>query len=192
MKTYRIVSALVVIAIISGVGYYLYQRQEARRAGIVSEQIVRDGDTWKVDFVVRLPATEKEVFDAIQNVEKSRPENTKSIKIVDQHVDSKTVDMELEGPAGMTIQTRVAFKYFPAEDRITYHTLNNQLLDTSAEYRLKNFEGATEIDYHQTTRMLQRLPIPDAAVRSIIRDLFIEQLSGLKHALGVSTEDDED
>jgi hypothetical protein len=191
MNTYRIVSGLVIVAIVAAIGYYFYQRHAQRPAGIVSEQIVHDGDAWKVDFVVRIPATEKEVFDALEQIEKSRPENAKRVTIVEQHSDSKTVDMELEGPAGMTIRTRLAFQYFPADERITYHTVGDQLLDTTGEYRLKDFEGATEIDYHQTTKMLQRLPVPDQVVRNIIRNLFMAQLSGLRRALDVASDEEE-
>ena len=192
MKTYRIVSALVIVSVVGASAYYFYQRHAERTGGVISEEIVHDGDSWRVHYVVRLPAAEKEVFDALEKIEKSRPENVKRVTIVEQNADSKTVDLELEGPAGMTIRTRMVFQYFRADRRITHHTVGNQLLDTNGEYKLKGFEGTTEIDYHQTTKVLQRLPVPDQVVKNIVRSQFMAQLSGLKRALDVANDDEDD
>ena len=189
-RTHRIVSALVMVAVVAATSWYFYQKHQLRRTGIVSEQIVRDGESWKADFVARIPAPQKQVFDAIEHVEDSRSDNIKSARIVDQHGNSKTVEMVLEGPTGEII-TRLAFEYFPDQGRIAYHTLNNPLLDTRAEYQLDSDGADTIVNCHQISRMLQSLPVPDALVKRVISGIFAAQIADLRTSLHIADADDD-
>ncbi len=189
-RTHRIVSALVIVAVVAAGAWYFYQKHQLRRTGIVSEEIVHDGENWKADFVARIPASQKQVFDAIEHVEDSHSDNVKSVRIVDQHGNSKTVEMVLDGPTG-EITTRLAFEYFPDEGRITYHTLSNPLIDTRAEYQLDSDGADTIVNCHQTSRMLQSLPVPDALVKRVIGGLFVTQMADLRKSLHIAAEDDE-
>jgi hypothetical protein len=189
---HRIVSALVIVAVVAGAAWYFYQKRQLQRAGIVSQEIVHNGDTWKADFVARIPAPEKQVFDVIEHVENSHSGNVKSVRIVDQNGNHKTVEMVLAGPAGQTITSQVAFEYFPADGRITYHTLNSPVLDTQAEYQLDGDGPDTVIKCHESTRMLQSFPVPDAVVKQVISGLFVSQISGLRDALHITTDDEAD
>jgi len=190
-RTHRIVSALAIVAVVAAASWYLYQKHQLRRTGIVSEQIVRDGENWKADFVARIPAPQKDVFDAIEHVEDSRSDSIKSVRIVDQHGNSKTVEMVLDGPTG-EITTRLAFDYFPDQGRITYHTLDNPLLDTRAEYQLDSDGADTIVNCHQSSRMLQSLPVPDALVKRVISGIFVAQMADLRKSLHVSDADADD
>ncbi|MGH8596502.1 MAG: hypothetical protein ACREXT_07585, partial [Gammaproteobacteria bacterium] len=118
--TYRIVSILLIVTVIAATGWYAYQRFAARVPGIVSEEIVRDGDMWRADFTARIPAPPAEVFNAIRNIEHSSSEQVRSVRIVADSGASKTVELEMAGPAGQTIKSTLEFEYFPAENRITY------------------------------------------------------------------------
>src|SRR5260370_27487064 len=144
------------------VRYYLHQ-QRAKKAGIISESIVRDGNTWKVDFVARIPAPEKDVFSAIEHVEDS-PKYSSSVsqvKVLSQEGNKKTVEMDISGPGGQQLPNQLEFQYFPNEGKITSTTVNNPLFSNNAEYDLKDEGATTEIDYHQNTKMQMHIPAPD-------------------------------
>ena len=192
-RTYKIVSALVVIAVIAVGGYYFYQQHRARKAGLLTENIEHHGDTWNADFIARIGAPEAQVFDAIRNVEKAHSDEIKSVQVISQNGNQKTVEMQVAGPAGQTITTRLAFQYFPAENRIVYHTVDGGDFDTQAEYKLDDEGASTLMKFHETTKVAQQLPVPDGVVKQVIRGIFLAQLEGLKKALNINTaESDED
>ena len=71
-KTYKVVSTLVIIAVVVVGGYYLYQQHRARKAGMLTENITHDGDAWTADFTARIGAPEQRVFDTIKDVEHAK------------------------------------------------------------------------------------------------------------------------
>jgi hypothetical protein len=193
MKTaLRIGGAVIVLAVVAIVGWHYYQLRRARQAGLLTENITHDGDVWKADFTALIPAPEQTVFDAIKNVENTHSDQVKAVRVVSQSGNKKTVDMDLAEPGGQVITTEVEFEYLPDEKKITYHTINNPLLETEAVYQLSNDSGGTFIDYHQNTHMLQSLPVPDGLIKQGIRGIFVAQLETLKHALNIKTADDSD
>lgn len=190
MKTLlKIVVAAVVVVVIGLVGWRYYQAHRAMKAGILSENITHEGDVWKADFTARIPATEETVFNAIRNIENTRSEQVKAVRIVSQQGNSKTVDMDIAGPGGATVTSRLVFEYLPEQRKIVYHTSDNPLLDTHAEYQLGDEGANTFIDYHETTKLLQPVPVPDGVIKQVIRSVFIAQLEGLKHQLNITTVD---
>ncbi|HSR58195.1 MAG TPA: SRPBCC family protein [Candidatus Binataceae bacterium] len=192
-KTYKIVSALVVIAVLVVGGYYVYQQHRARKAGLLTEKIEHHGDIWNADFTARIGAPEAQVFDAIRNIEKAHSDEIKSVQVISQNGNEKTVEMQVAGPAGQTITTRLAFQYFPQEHRIVYHTLDGGDFVTQAEYNLGDEGTSTLMKFHETTKVAQELPVPDGVVKQVIRGIFLAQLEGLKKALNINTaENDED
>ena len=188
-RTFQIVAALAALAVVAyGVRYYM-QQQRAKKAGILSENIVHQGENWNVDFSARLPANEKDIFNAIQHVEDSAKYSSavKEVKIISQEGNKKTVEMQLAGPAGQSMPNELQFEYFPENRKITYDTVNNPMLTTHAEYVLDDEGTTTRIDFHQTTKMLMQLPVPDAMVKDILRGIFIGQLEGIKKSLNITT-----
>lgn len=193
-KSYKIVSALIVIAVVGIGSYYFYQQHRAKKAGLLNEKIVHEGDTWKADFAARIAAPQQQVFDSIKNVERAKSDQVKSLQVISDNGNEKTVEMKLAGPMGQDITTRLAFQYFPEQHRITYHTLDGGDFITNAEYDLSD-EGAssTLLNFHETTKLAQSLPVPDGMVKSVIRGIFLAQLEGLKKSLNLETADtDED
>ncbi len=190
--TYRIVSALIVIAVVAFGGYYFYQQHRARKAGLVSESIEHEGDTWHADFTARLAAPEQQVFDAIRDVEKAHSDEIKSVQVISQSGNEKTVEMQVAGPGGQTLTTRLAFQYFPEEHRITYHTVGGGDFVTQAEYTLDDEGENTLMKFHETTTVAQQLPVPDGVVKSVIRGIFLAQLEGLKKSLNITTVETDD
>src|SRR5271170_3446854 len=195
MKTaLKILGGVIVLAIVAVVALHFYELRRARQAGLLTENITHDGDVWKADFTARIPAPEQTVYDAIRNVENTRSDQVKAVRVVSQSGNKKTVDMDIAGPGGQTITTELAFEYLPDEKKIVYTTVNNPVLDTQAVYQLSD-EGSgssTFIDYHQDTHMLQSLPVPDGVIKQVIRGIFVAQLEGLKKSLNIKTADDAD
>jgi hypothetical protein len=185
-KALKIVGGFVVVLIVVYGGYRFYQSRRAQKAGLLTENITHDGDNWKADFTARIPAPEQTVFDAIRNIENAHSDQVKSVHVVSQSGNKKTVDMDL-GLGGQPVE--LEFEYLPDDKKIVYHTINNPLLDTHATYQLSDEGSSTFIDYHQTTQLLQSLPVPDGFIRQAIRSLFVAQLEGLKHALNIKTGD---
>jgi len=186
-KPGRIVGAFIIIAVAVIGGYYFYQQHSARKAGLLSESIEHDGDTWHADFTARLAAPQKQVFDAIRNIEKAQSDEIKSVQVISQSGNQKTVEMQVAGPGGQTLTTRLAFEYFPAQDRITYHTVGGGDFVTQAEYTLGDEGASTMMKFHETTTLAQQLPVPDSVVKSVIRGIFLAQLEGLKKSLNITT-----
>jgi hypothetical protein len=191
MKTaLKILGGLIVLAIVAVVGLHYYELRRARQAGMLTEEITHDGDVWKADFTARIPAPEQTVFDAIRNVENTRSDQVKAVRIVSQSGNKKTVDMDIAGPGGQTITTELAFEYFPDDKKIVYTSVNNPLLDTQGVYQLTDEGAGTFIDYHQNTHMLQPLPVPDGVIQQVIRSIFVAELETLNRQLNIKPPDD--
>ncbi len=191
-RTYKAVVAIVIVAAIGYAGWRIREARRAAVSGLLSEKIARDGDTWTADFMARVAAPEQLVFDAIRNVEKSRSDQVRSVRVISEQGDNKTVDMELRWPGGQTVTMRLAFLYLPAEHRITYHTVDNPMINTEADYRFTDQGPNTLLIYHQSSRFGQQIPLPDSLVRQIIRDTFVAQLEGLRRALNLSDSEPSD
>ncbi len=179
-KALKILVGLAIVAIVVYAGFRYYQSRRALKAGLLTENITHDGDLWKADFTARVPASEQTVFNAIRDIEKTHSDQVKAVRIVSQAGNKKTVDMDIVGLGGQTITTEVEFEYLPDDKKIVYHTLNNPLLDTHAAYQLGDEGSSTFIDYHETTHLLQSVPVPDGVIKQIIRGVFIAQLEGLE------------
>ena len=185
-KTYKIVSTLVIVAVVVVGGYYLYQQHRARKAGMLSEKIQHQGDTWMADFTARIPAPEPKVFDTIKDVERAKSDQVKSVQVISQSGNTKTVQMQIAGPGGQDITTKLAFEYFPDQHRINYHTVDAGLFATEAQYDLEDEGASTLMKFHESTKVGQSLPVPDGVIKQVIRGVFLAQLEGLKKALNLN------
>ena len=188
-KTYKVVSALVILVVVAIGGYHFYQQHRAKKAGILSENIVHEGDGWTADFTARIGAPEQQVYDAIKDVERAKSDQVKSVKVISQTDKDKTVEMQIAGPAGNDITTQLAFQYFPEQHRITYHTVDGGPFATTAQYDLEDEGATTLMKFHESTRTAQSMPVPDGVVKQVIRGIFIAQLEGLKKALNINDTD---
>jgi uncharacterized membrane protein len=186
-RTFRIVGVIVVLVVVVFAGWRYYRAHRARQAGIIAENITHDGDTWTADMTARVTAPEDTVYNAIRDVQNTHSDQVKAVRVVSDSGNTKVVDMDLNGPGGQPITTRLQFDYDPANHRITYHTLDNAMLSTKAEYTLDDEGGSTLIKLHETTKFAQSLPVPDGVIKDVIRGIFVSQLEGLKRTLHVDT-----
>ncbi len=183
-RTLKIVIAIAAVLVLAYAGWRIREARRAAVSGLLTEHIVHDGDTWTADFTARIPAPERAVFDAVRNIEKSHSDQVRSVHVVSQQGDTKTVDMEFEYPGGQHVTMRLAFQYLPAEHRITYRSVDNPMMTTAADYRFTDEGASTLIILHQMSRF-GPLPIPDGVMRQVIRGTFIAQLEGLRRALNL-------
>jgi carbon monoxide dehydrogenase subunit G len=191
-KTYKVVSTMMILAVVAVGGYYLYQQHRARKAGMLTENITHDGDNWTADFTARVGAPEQRVFDTIKDVEHAKSDQVKSVQVISQTDTTKTVQMQIAGPGGQDITTRLAFEYFPDQRRITYHTVDGGLFATTAQYDLADEGATTMMTFHESTKVGQSLPVPDGVIKQVIRGVFLAQLEGLKKALNLNEADSGD
>jgi len=191
-RTYKAILALVAIVVVAYGGWRLYQSRRASKAGLLSENIVHSGNDWTAEFTAMIPAPEPEVFQAVRDVEKSRSDQIRSIRVISETGNSKTVELEMNGPNGQVVTTRMVFDYDPAAHRITYHTIDNPAMQMNAEFQFDDQGSSTLVKYRQTTTMTQQLPVPDSVVREVIRSAFVSQLEGLKRALNITTAESEE
>lgn len=191
-KAITILISLVVLVAVAYESWHYLQLRRAQQAGLLTENITHEGDLWKADFTARIPAPEQVVYDALRNLESTHGDQVKAVHVISQSGDTKVVDMDLAGPGGQTITTRLEFHYLPAEKKIVYNTVNNPLFDTQAVYQFGDEGSSTFIDYHQRTKLLQQMPVPDGVIQQVIRAIFVAQLEGLKQSLHIKTADQPD
>ena len=192
-KTYKVIAALAVIIILAYAGWRFYAARRASKAGIISQNIVHNGNDWVADFTAMIPAPEPAVYNAVRDVEKAHSDQIQNVKVISQTDNSKTVELEMKGPGDQTIKVQMVFDYDPAGHRISYHTIDNPDFKMEAEYKFDDQGSSTLINYHQTTTMAQQLPVPDAMIKDVISRVFISQLEGLKRTLNIaSTEEPEE
>ncbi len=191
-KTYKVIVALVVIVVIGYAGWRYYESRKAAKAGLLSENIVHNGNDWTADFTAIIPAPESQVFEAVRDIEKTQSDQIRNVRVISQTENSKTVELEMSGPGGQTIKTQMVFDYDPTAHRISYHTVDNPAMKTTAEYQFDNKGSSTLITCHQTTTMTQQLPVPDTVIKDVIRGVFVSQLENLKRTLNIASSDEGD
>jgi hypothetical protein len=185
-RNYKIAIAAAIVIVAAYAGWRIREAHRAAVSGLLTENIVHNGDTWTADFTARVAAPESAVFDAVRNIEKSHSDQVRSVRVISASDDSKTVEMDLAYPGGQQVTMRLQFQYLPAEHRITYRSLDNPMMATAADYHFTDEGGSTLIKLHQTSKFGQALPVPDAFVRQIIHSTFIAQLDGLRRALNLT------
>jgi uncharacterized membrane protein len=186
-KTARRLIILVSVAAAAVLVYRFYQGRRVQQAGIISESIEHQGGAWTVDYTARIPAPAKAVFGAIEHIEDSHADSIRSVKVLSEKGNRKVVELTMNGPANQSVVTKIAFEYFPEDDRITYRTLDSPMLDTNAEYKLTDEGASTLITFHQTATSSKPINLPEAIVKEVIRSVFIGQLDGIKRSLNITT-----
>jgi carbon monoxide dehydrogenase subunit G len=191
-KTYRVVSTLVVVAVVVAGAYYLYQRHRVRKAGVLTENIVRQGNQWNAEFTARIAAPEPKVFDSIRNFDKNHYDEIKSMQVISESDDQKVVEIQIAAIPGQVTTTRLGFRFYPDQHRITYRTLGGGPFSSEAEYDLTDEGAHTLIRFTDTTSVPNQIPVPDAIIKRFIRGYFVSQLQDLQKNLHVAESADSD
>jgi hypothetical protein len=187
MKNILAIVALVVLAVAGFVGYQYWKIQKALTGPakeIVSESIVREGETWHASFVSKLDGTPDEVYRAFSQPERLSeimPDNFPKSQLVSSDGNKKVVDFVARIdilPPGFKVQNpRIEFTYFPAEKRIVTKTIDFQLADIDSEYKFEPADGgkATIVRLEQKNKP-KSASIVESLQRGAIRESYVVQV----------------
>jgi len=160
---------------------------------IVTESMVKNGDTWSIDFTSKIDAPPDKVWEAMSKPERAHemaPENVLKSELVKEDGNTKVVDIvgRLEVlPPGFKVQNiRNEFVFFPAEKRFTQKSIDFKLADLTAEYKLEPADGgkATLITFKQTSKDKSPMLV-DSLQKGALRETYIVQMRVLNKSLGL-------
>ena len=196
MKAIVAVVAVVVLAIVAYVVVKyraIQQAADCRAPEIVAGSMTKSADTWHINFTTRINAPLDRVFEAFQHPERAAefaPENVMKSTIVKDEGNTKVVDVigKLDIlPPGFKVQNlRTEYTVYPAEHRITGHTIDFKLADISSEYRFEPASaGGTTIQFSQTSKQKQNLPT-EALEKGALCETYLTQVRAVERALGLA------
>jgi hypothetical protein len=162
---------------------------------IVSENIERDGDTWRVSFVSTFAAPVDKVYEAYRHPERGQelaPERVLKAEVVSEEGNKKVVDIvgRLEIlPPGFKVQNlRNEYTFYPDEKRITSRTIDFNLADIESEYRFESTpDGSTVLHFSQTSKDKAPLVV-ESLQKGALRETYITQVRIVNKALGIESE----
>ncbi len=188
---------VLVLAVVAYLGYARYRIQQAISGPareIVSESMVKTGDTWDVQFVSKFDAPVAKVFEAFSQPEKSHdvaPDNFLKSELLKEEGNTKLVEVvgKLDIlPPGFKVQTlKIEWTYFPGEHRITSKTLDSKLADIQAEYKFEpTADGkGTILRFSEKSKDKGGIPIEDVQ-RGALREIYLTQVRLANKALGLT------
>jgi hypothetical protein len=163
---------------------------------IVSENVERDGNVWRVQFVSTFAAPVDQVYEAYTHPERGHeldPERILKTEVVSEEGNTKVVDIvgRLDIlPPGFKVQNlRNEYTFFPDEKRITSRTIDFNLADIESEYRFEATpDGNTVLRFSQTSKDKAPL-IVESLQKGALRETYITQVRIVNKALGIESED---
>jgi Polyketide cyclase / dehydrase and lipid transport len=196
MKAILAVIGVVVLAIVI---YIVMQYRAIEQAStnpvkqIVTEKMVKTGDTWDVTFTSKFDAPLDKVFDAFQHPERAgefAPENVMKAEILEDKGNTKKVEVigKLDIlPPGFKVQDLVTeYTVYPDEHRITSKTIDFKLADISSEYKFApSSDGkGTVLTFTQKSKQKQQALV-EALQKGALRETYITQVRAVERALGL-------
>jgi len=196
MKAILAIAAAVVLALVAYVVVKyraIQQAADCRAPQIVAGSMTKSADTWHINFTTRINAPLERVFDAFQHPERAAefaPENVMKSTILKDEGNTKVVDVigKLDIlPPGFKVQNlRTEYTVYPAEHRITSHTIDFKLADISSEYRFEPASGGgTTVQFTQTSKQKQNLPT-EALEKGALCETYLTQIRAVERALGLA------
>ncbi len=161
---------------------------------IVSESMVKNGDTWTVNFTSKIDAPVDKVWEAFTKPEKAHdlaPDNVLKSELVKEDGNTKIVDIvgRLEVlPPGFKVQNiRNEYVYFPAEKRFTQKSVDFKLADLVSEYKFEPTDGgkATLLTFVQTSKDKSPMLV-DSLQKGALRETYVTQVKIANKALGIA------
>jgi hypothetical protein len=160
---------------------------------IQTESIVKQGDTWHVDFVTAFDAPVDKVFDAYTHPERFKefaPENVLKSDVLKEDGNQKLVDivghLDILPPGFKVQNVRIEYTYFPDQKKITSRSIDFKLADINSEYVFtpsKDGKGTT-LTFKQTSKDKAPL-IVDSLQKGALREQYVTQVRAVNRALGL-------
>jgi ligand-binding SRPBCC domain-containing protein len=201
MKTILAVVAVLVLAVAVYIGLQ-YRKIQLAATGpareIVSESIVKTGDTWNIDFTSKIDAPVEKVWEAFSQPERIHeyaPDNVLKSELVEQKDNAKTIDLvgRLDIlPPGFKVQNiRYEWSFFPAEHRMTSRSIDFKLADFNNEYKFEPTpDGKGTILKFKGTSKDKAPMLVESLQKGAIRETYLTQVRALNRALGLTPADD--
>ncbi|HEV7732068.1 MAG TPA: SRPBCC family protein [Candidatus Binatia bacterium] len=161
---------------------------------IVSESMVKNGDTWTVNFTSKIDAPVDKVWEAFTKPEKAHdlaPENVLKSELIKEDGNTKIVDIvgRLEVlPPGFKVQNiRNEYLYFPGEKRFTQKSIDFKLADLVSEYKFTPTDDgkATLLTFTQTSKDKSPMLV-DSLQKGALRETYVTQVKIANKALGIA------
>lgn len=186
--------SLAFVASLAGCGGCAKEEAFTPTRELLSESIVREGDTWKLHFTSRIDAPVDRVFETWTAIpERSRelaPEYFLKSEIVRQEGNTKVVDVVGKSdvlPPGFKVQDlRLEYTAFPDQKRIAGRTVDFKLADWTMEYTFAPSDDgrATIVTFKQTSKDKAPL-IVESLQKSALRETYVRQVQLVNKALGL-------
>jgi len=160
---------------------------------ISTESIVKDGDTWKVNFTSKINAPVDKVWEAMSQPERMHevsPDNILKSELVSKDGNAKVVDLVFKLdilPPGFKVQNiRNQLQFYPDEHRIQQKSVDFKLADISSEYKLTPSPDGkgTILTFTQTSKDKAPLLV-DSLQKGALRETYIRQVQIVNKALGL-------
>jgi hypothetical protein len=167
--------------------------QEGPVKEIATESIVKDGDTWKVNFTSKIDAPVDKVWEAMSQPERMHevsPDNILKSELVSKDGDQKVVDLVFKLdilPPGFKVQNiRNQLQFFPNEKRFTQKSVDFKLADITSEYKLTPTSDGkgTILTFTQTSKDKSPLLV-DSLQKGALRETYIRQVQIVNKVLGL-------
>ena len=193
MKAVKIIGALVVVAVLGGIGLYWYQLQQQaalwkNAKEVVEESFNKDGGVAKIRYVGMIDGPIDKVQDAVWAVEKSSEmvANIKKSELIKAEGNDKTVLMQLQALNLPLQQYTMQFTLDPATHRVNFKTLQAQAADLVGAYVLESSPDGkrTKLTYEVTSTDKIAVPFPAAVIESANRETFVNTIRGINKAVG--------
>jgi len=161
---------------------------------LMSESIVRDGDTWHLKFTSRVDAPVDKVYQTWTTVsERGRelaPEHFLKSEVVSQDGNKKVVDVVGKSdvlPPGFKVQdVRLEYTAFPEQKKIVGRTIDFKLADWTMEYVFAPSDDgkATIVTFTQVSKDKAPL-IVESLQKGALRETYVRQVQLVNKALGL-------
>ncbi len=194
MRTVLSLLALVVPVVLGGCGGCGKEAAFTPTKELLSESIVREGDTWRLQFTSRIEAPVDRVFQTWTAVpERSRelaPDYFLKSEIVSQEGNKKVVDVVGKSdilPPGFKVQDlRLEYTAYPEQKKIVGRTVDFKLADWTMEYTFAPSDDgrATIVTFKQTSKDKAPL-IVESLQKGALRETYVRQVQLVNKALGL-------
>jgi Polyketide cyclase / dehydrase and lipid transport len=201
MKTILAVVGVIVLIV---AGYLFLQWRAIQQAAtgpakeLLTESIVKTGDTWHVSFSTKFDAPVDKVYEAFsqpERVPEYAPDNVLKSELVKSEGNSKTIDLVARLdilPPGFKVQNiRYEWTFFPAEKRITSKSIDFKLADFNNEYKFEPSPDGkgTILKFNQTSK--DKAPmLVESLQKGALRETYLIQVRAANKAIGIAPADE--
>ncbi len=198
MSKKTVVGVLVVLVVVAYGGYRLWLASVERAAvewegpfrEIAREEMVKEGDTWRIEFDTVFDAPVSRVYEAYTRPERAHELVPDRVLVSELKLDegNKKV-VEIRGRVLNLPVQRLVIEYtmYPDQQRITSRTLEYNLAEISSEYVFQpSPDGAkTLLRFTQKSKDKLGNPLPESVQKGALKETYVTTVRTVMKALGL-------